>query len=225
MNIILLSLAPVFILAIYIYIRDKYEKEPVSILLKTLFAGAIIVIPVIFVERLLAGLYQSDNIYFSASYRAFVIAGFTEELFKFAALYVLIWTHKEFDELFDGIVYAVFISLGFAGVENIFYVSQFGFSTGLIRAITAVPAHMLFGVAMGYYFGLARFTPGKNTIVFIKALLLPVLLHGLYDFILFSVNTYLLLFFIPYVIYLWYSGLKQIRIHTENSRFRDKSAN
>ena len=223
MNIILLALAPVIILAVYIYIRDKYEKEPISLLLKTLFAGAIIVIPVIYVEQWLGGLCQSDNIYFSASYKAFVIAGFTEEVFKFAALYVLIWAHKEFDELFDGIVYAVFISLGFAGIENIFYVSQFGYSTGLIRAITAVPAHMLFGVAMGYYFGIARFTPGRNTIVFIKALLVPVLLHGLYDFILFSENNYLLFLFFPYIIYLWYSGLKQIKLYTENSRFREKT--
>ncbi len=114
MNLLILATAPVIIILIYVYIRDKYEKEPLGLLLKALLAGALTTIPIILVNSWLEGY----KVYFEGlqqvAYIAFVVAGFVEELFKFAALYLLIWGHREFNEKFDGIVYAVFISLGFA---------------------------------------------------------------------------------------------------------------
>ena len=140
----------------YIWFRDKYDKEPLGMLVKALLIGVLIVVPVIFVEGLLMNQMPQSGKVAEAAYQAFVVAGFTEELFKFMGLYILVWRSRSFNEQFDGIVYAVFVSLGFAGVENVLYVIDGGMQTALIRAITAVPAHAIFGIAMGYYLGIAR---------------------------------------------------------------------
>jgi len=220
MNLLVVALAPVLIILIYVYVRDKYEKEPIGLLVKALLAGALAVIPIMFVEGILSVYGGRFTGYTSVAYTAFVVAAFTEELFKFIALYLVIWKNKEFNEKFDGIVYAVFVSLGFAAVENVMYVFQYGHGTGISRALTAVPGHALFGVAMGYYFGLARLSPENKSKNFLLALLVPIGLHGLYDFILMTEHQYLLIAFIPFLYYLWKSGFKKMKEHSDNSRFR-----
>jgi len=212
MILLTLALAPVFILLVYVYFRDKYDKEPIGLLLKGLFLGALVTIPVVFVESGFSVLGKSLSGFAAAAYHGFVVAGFTEEMFKFLAVMFIFWRHKAFDEKFDGIVYAVFVSLGFAAVENILYVFEHGSGVGVLRALTAVPAHLLFGVAMGFYIGLARFLPDERNKLLLQALYMPMLLHGFYDFILFSNNSLMLLLFIPYIIYLWRSGLRRMRI-------------
>ncbi len=219
MTLLTLALAPVIILLVYVYIRDKYEREPVSLLLKGLGLGALTVIPVIFAERFLQSLPSQSGTLLDPAYTAFIVAGFTEEFFKFLALYFLIWKNPNFNEKFDGIVYAVFVSLGFAGVENIMYVMSNGAQTGYLRALTAVPAHALFGVAMGYYFGLAKFFPKRRFIQMTKAMLIPVLLHGIYDFIIMSQVSWWLIIFLPYLYYLWDNGLRKMRELSDSSRF------
>jgi len=211
MNIALVALAPVLIILIYIYVRDKYEKEPISLLLKSLGLGALIVIPVVFVESLLSAMMPYLSKMGTAFYDAFVVAAFTEELFKFAVLFFLIRKSREFNERFDGIVYAVFISLGFAAVENVLYVYEGGLNVGLLRAFTAVPAHALFGVSMGYYFALSKFETESTNMNMFKALAVPIVLHGIYDFILMTGHPNLLFAFIPFLIYLWWFGLKKIK--------------
>lgn len=180
-DLIILSLAPVAILLAYIWFRDKYEKEPFRMLFTALLIGAFSVIPILFVEKFLMlfiDLFQGTTRVF---WNAFVVAAFTEELFKFLFLYFLIWKSPEFNEKFDGIVYAVYISLGFAAVENIMYVFDFGMHVALVRAITAVPAHFLFGVTMGFFFGQAKFYPGRRKKLIRAALIYPILLHGVYN--------------------------------------------
>ena len=105
MNLLIIALAPVLIILIYVYVRDKYEKEPIGLLIKALFAGAFVVVPIIFVESFLSIYGGMFTGYTSVAYTAFVVAAFTEELFKFIALYIVIWKNKEFNEKFDGIVY------------------------------------------------------------------------------------------------------------------------
>ena len=216
MNLLVLALAPVFIILIYIYVRDKYKKEPIQLLLKALFLGILITIPISFVEGLLSSLYLPATQTGSAFYRAFVVAAFTEELFKYLALFLLIWRHKEFDEHFDGIVYAVFISLGFAAAENVMYIYSYGTQTGYIRAITAVPAHAIFGITMGYFFSLAKFSFQNTSINMFKALAIPILLHGIYDFIIMVEQPLILLAFIPFLIYLWVGGFKKMKALSRN---------
>ncbi len=211
MNYAIVALAPVVIILAFIYVRDKYEKEPLSLLLKSLGLGILIALPVVLIETWLMRIMPVLSDIGIAFYEAFIVAAFTEEVFKFAVLYFLIRKSREFDERFDGIVYAVFISLGFAAIENILYVYDSGITTGLFRAFTAVPAHALFGVSMGYYFALSKFKTEKSNVNMFKALAVPIVLHGIYDFILMTGHPYFLVVFIPFLIYLWWSGLKKIK--------------
>jgi RsiW-degrading membrane proteinase PrsW (M82 family) len=210
MDLVLIALAPVFIIGFYIYYRDKYEKEPLHMLARALLAGVIICFPVIFIERFLSDFAQSFGTYRSV-YDAFVVAAFTEEGFKFLALWLLFWKSSDFDEKFDGLVYAVFISLGFAAFENTLYVLKGGAQVGWIRALTAVPLHALDGAVMGYYFGIAKFFPAFKNKYLRLSFFLPFLLHGIYDFILMAGHPVLLTFFIPFIIFLWITGFKKMK--------------
>ncbi len=220
MSLLILALAPVLLVAFYIYLRDKYEREPIALLVLAFVAGCLIVIPVSIVESRLSVPAQSMQNYASAGWTAFVVAAFTEESFKFLALMILFWDNKNFNEKFDGIVYAVFISLGFAAVENIMYVMDGGASVGILRAFTAVPAHALFGIVMGYQTGLARFFPKEKSWRLFLALALPILLHGIYDFILMSEHPLLLLVFIPFLVFLWIYGFRRMKDLSDRSVFR-----
>jgi RsiW-degrading membrane proteinase PrsW (M82 family) len=222
-NLMFISLAPILIIAFYIYNRDKYEKEPLAFLLKALLAGVLIVIPVVLIERILSSQSEGLEGLSFAAYTAFIVAALTEEGMKFTAFYFFFWRNKNFNERFDGIVYAVYIALGFAGIENILYVFTGGYSVGVIRALTAVPAHALFGIVMGYYFGLAKFNPGRSTFYLVMALFLPYLFHGLYNFLLMGNSPVLITIFIPVFIYFWITGFKKMSIASDASSFRESS--
>jgi RsiW-degrading membrane proteinase PrsW (M82 family) len=220
MVVLLASLAPICIILFYIYFRDKYEREPLGLLLKSVVAGMLVVLPILFVERLLMALMPTLGQIGTAAYHAFVVAGTTEEAFKFLVLYLLVWKSPSFNEQFDGIVYAVFVSLGFAAVENVVYVMEGGMQTAMLRAVTAVPAHALFGITMGYYLGIARRYQELRSSYLIRALLYPILLHGIYDFILMVEIDWLLVLFIPYVIGLYVLGMRKMKILSDNSVFK-----
>jgi RsiW-degrading membrane proteinase PrsW (M82 family) len=220
MKLLILSLAPVFIIAFYVYYRDKYEREPIWLLLKALIAGCLITVPVIFIERFLSSKMPELSNTGTAFYDAFLVAGFTEELFKYIAFILLIWNNKNFNEKFDGIVYAVFISLGFAGIENILYVFQHGEHVGYIRMVISVPAHALFGITMGYYLGLAKFYKKSQRAHLIRSFIYPIVLHGIFDFILMLGNYLLLLIFIPYVLFLYIDGFRRMKNLSKRSVFK-----
>jgi protease PrsW len=211
MTLLTIALAPVLIILVYIYFRDKYEKEPLGLLLKSLIAGALITVPIIFFERIFSFFTGNLTGLSLAAYHSFIVAALTEECLKYLAVYLLIWRNREFNERFDGIVYAVFVSLGFAAVENVIYVLNSGMQTGLLRALTAVPAHALFGITMGFYLGLARFIPEQRKIMLFRAILYPIILHGIYDFLILSGHPVLLILFIPYLIFLWRNGSKKLK--------------
>jgi len=215
------ALAPSAALLCYFYARDKYEKEPRLLLLKAFLLGGVLVIPVLFVEMKLNIFDNSDTNLLAAGYTAFVVAGLVEESFKFLLFFLFIWKTRDFNEMYDGIVYAVFISLGFATVENIAYVLSTGLDTALVRSLTAVPAHALFAVAMGYYLGIAKFAKPQYSRRYIRlGFMIPIVLHGIYDFILFSHKFYMLLLFLPYMMYLWKRGLKNVDELVEFSPFK-----
>lgn len=216
-NLLIIAFAPVLIIAAYIYYRDKYEKEPLNLLIKALAAGGAIVFPVILVEQFLSMFLPLFPGIFNAAYHGFIVAGFTEESFKFLALYLLFWKTNIFNEKFDGIVYATFVALGFAGVENALYVFQYGASVGLTRALTAVPAHAIFGVTMGFYAGQARFYDKHKKELLKKAVWLPMVLHGIYDTILMTGIDWLLIFWFGFIVYLYLSGLKRIKQLSDQS--------
>ena len=215
MHLVIAAIAPVVIIALYIYYRDKYDKEPFAMLAKALVFGMLTVIPVLIMEHFLMEFLPlfDFSTRLSAFYNAFVVAAFSEELWKFIALFYLIWKSKEFDERIDGIVYAVFVSLGFAAVENIMYVMEGGANVAAMRAVLAVPAHALFGVTMGYYYSLSKFATDKPTHkrYYAYAIIYPIIFHGVYDFILMADEPMGMLVFIPFIIYLWKSGFKKIK--------------
>ena len=225
-----IAILPVIILMIFIYRQDKYQKEPIKSLAKA-FIGGMLSIPIDIlivtgIDAALNGTAISNTVFFSA----FLEAGIPEELSKFLIFMIFIWNDKNFDEYFDGIVYATFIGLGFACVENIEYVFSYGFQTGVVRALLSVPGHFLFGVVMGYFLSLAKFHPEKRGTYMISGLLLAMLAHGLFDWLLMVASVLPLVGGIIYLVFiwgdikLWKLGLKYINKQQENSRRQAQEA-
>jgi RsiW-degrading membrane proteinase PrsW (M82 family) len=224
-TLLFISLAPVLIIAFYIYSRDRYEKEPVSLLIRALFIGVLCVLPILLIEWLLTSFYSGPEGINEAAYTAFIVAGLTEEGIKFLALFLFFWRNRNFNEKFDAIIYAVYIALGFAGIENILYVFQGGYSVGLMRALTAVPAHALFGIIMGYNFGLARFNEKYRGLNLIAAFALPFIAHGAYDFLLMSNRPVMMTVFLPLFILYWIVGFRKMKKFSDESVFRNIANN
>ncbi len=220
MNLLILAIAPIVVLLLFMYYRDRYEKEPVKLLIAAFGMGILSILPVLLIESFFSEFTAFFYGTFAVFWQSFVVAATTEEFFKLVLLYWLIWKRADFNETFDGIVYAVFVSMGFAAIENVMYVFDYGPQTGLVRALTAVPAHFLFGATMGFYFGLAKFYPQFKKKLIGAALLYPVLLHGVYDFILMSGNPFMLLLFIPFVFFMWHYGIKKIKMLSEKSIYQ-----
>jgi len=220
MYLLLLALAPAIILMMYVYFRDKYEKEPVKLILKGILLGAIVIFPVGLVENYLMGFGAGLPKIPKAAYDGFIVAGFTEESFKYFMVFILIWRNRNFNEKFDGIVYAVSVALGFAAIENLFYVfSNNSMQVGILRAFTAVPGHTIFGIVMGFYLGLARFSEKDRGKWLLRAFIVPFLLHGVYDFLIMSGHPVLLLAFIPFLVYMYRVGLRRMRELNQQSVF------
>ncbi len=218
----IIAITPGIALALSVYFTDRYDKEPISLLMKVFVLGALSVIPTAIVERFLS----SFNIFgglLGAAYTAFIVAGLTEEYFKRAVVLKTAFPHKAFDEKLDGIVYASFSALGFATVENVMYV-VFRFTAnphiGLYRGVFSVPAHMLFAITMGYYLSLARFAhSGKENRMYLrKAFIVPALLHGGFNFILMANIPAVFFVLIPYVIYLWIINLRKLNEYYSESK-------
>ena len=219
MDALLIALGPVAVIACYIWLRDKYEREPVRMLLFSLLAGVLIIFPAIVVEKLINAFGEPLEGFAAAGWRAFAVAGFTEESLKYLALFLLIWKSPEFNDKYDGIVYGTFISLGFAGVENLTYVLREGYAAGMMRAVTAVPAHAIFGIIMGFYFGLAKFYPKKRNSMKLKSLFIPMFLHGVYDFILMTNIDWLWFVFLGLLVFLFITGLRIMKNLSASSYF------
>lgn len=187
MTIFIVSIAPIFIVLLYIYFKDKFEKEPFPFLLKNFFLGAFLSVLITIVLTYLANqvfTITDETSLFQQFIKAFFIVGLVEELSKYLIVKYHAQTHEEFNEPFDGIVYAVVISMGFAAVENLLYAFQFGMDTAILRAISAVPAHATFGILMGYFMGKAKFS-NQRLLYNLLGLITAILFHGTYDFFLF----------------------------------------
>lgn len=218
-----ISILPVILLMIYIYRQDKYEKEPFGMLILTFLGGCFSIALDLLLVSIINSIYTSDTVFYSA----FMEAGFPEEICKFAMLLLIVWRSKHFNEPMDGIVYAAFVGLGFACIENILYVFSNGVSTGIMRAIISVPGHFLFGVLMGYFFSLAKFSQEKTPLLLLSVLV-PACAHGLFDWLLMSLDHFstfgqaiIIVLFIVGDIVLWVVGVRYIRKHREDSPFKN----
>lgn len=193
--VLIAALAPVAVLIYYIYRRDKYQKEPVKELLKAFGLGIMSVFASLIISTPLGsmGIYGNEpSTLWGALSTSFFGAAVPEEIAKFLMFWLLVRKNRFFDERMDGIVYASVVSLGFAAVENIMYlVSNYEswLAVGISRALFSVPAHFFFGVLMGYYYSLYRFCPSESKAYGWLILGAPIIAHGLFDTVLFSVNV------------------------------------
>ncbi len=183
-----LAIAPGAAISIYVYFRDRYEKEPLNLLVQSFLAGFVIVAVAAVIEVMYSYVFVLDELNIAhTAINNFFFIGFTEESCKYYCLYKIAYTKPDFNEPFDGIVYAVMVSMGFATSENILYVMNGGVSVGILRVFSAVPAHATFGVLMGYFVGLAKFRKQSKPYLLI-GLFTATIFHGAYDFFL-SINN------------------------------------
>lgn len=187
MLLLALAIAPGIAISLFIYSRTKYRKEALRYLFVAFVFGMLATLPALVLEFLSADVRDDPfhHSIFSFAWYAYVVVALSEEGSKYLVLRFYAYPKKFFSKPFDGILFAVMIGMGFATVENIEYVRQFGWSTGVNRFFLSVPAHASFAVLMGYYVGLAKFRPGRSLLLMVKGLLIAVLLHGSFDFFLF----------------------------------------
>lgn len=250
MPLIAIALLPAIVLCVYVFRKDRLEKEPIGLLLKLLFFGALSCIPAIFAELAVQGVIQSffspavmadiesgiargtNEFYTYSFFEYFIGVALVEELVKFLFLIWITKKNREYNCVFDGLIYAVFVSLGFAAFENVFYVLENGITVGIMRAFLSVPGHMFFGVMMGYYYSLWHvtdkaafiergliqrgivtprsgiFDSGKHKTM---CLLVPVLAHGLYDFCCVIGTGWSIILLLAFVIFMYVRCFKTIR--------------
>lgn len=184
MLLLALALAPVTVIIWYILFKDKLNKEPWKMLFRTFVFGIVSIIPAIILEVVGSQYLGPVDNAGKAWIEAFIIVALSEELCKYFFLRKFVFKRSEFDEPYDGIVYAVMISMGFAALENVMYVFQGGVTAAILRMFTAVPAHAMFGILMGYWVGRAKM---ENKPIFnLIGLGSAILFHGLYDLFLLS---------------------------------------
>lgn len=224
---IIVSILPIVLIGLFIYKNDR-RKESSKFLFKLFICGFSSCFPAVILELILSSFLPNMeymNIYQIFLYSFFVIA-LSEELCKWFFVYKISYHHDEFDSLYDMIVYASFVALGFACFENIMYVSSNGIITGIFRAVSAVPGHVCDGIFMGSYLSLAKINEirGNNQLskkYKIYSIVVPVIIHGIYDFCLFSGSFLLVGIFLVYVIALFVICFKKVKkISANNIKFK-----
>lgn len=228
---VLVSILPVAVLMVLMYLLDKYQREPFKSLVKAFLGGAIGAFFITILFCILTFNVDFDNI--PRWVDNFICTGLVEELSKFTIFMLFIWRDKHFDEYFDGIVYASFISIGFACTENICYVvTEYyewhslsdALDLALIRALYCVPGHFLYGIILGFFLSLAKFKKKKRLLYLLTGLFIVVLFHGLWDYLIDLLihksvtNTFYFIVSDTLDVILWVLGVIFIRRHLTNSK-------
>ena len=223
------AVLPALFLLRYVYRADRLEKEPAGLLISLVFYGILATFAAIITEQVGETLLARFLPAYSMAYNVllyFVVVALSEEGFKYLLLKKRTWRSGEFNCQFDGVVYAVFVSLGFALWENISYVAMYGLGTAAVRAVTAVPGHACFGAFMGAFYGLAKRYDnlgdwGRSRQCRRLAVLVPVVLHGAYDFIAtleFDGYAWIFVAFVAVLFFLTYRMIKRL---SRDDRFID----
>ncbi len=189
--ILALALGPGVFWTWYFYRRDRFEPEPAALVIKIFFLGALVTLPVAFIEGLL-GLFIASPLVMGV-----IVAPIVEECGKFQVVRRFAYRNIEFDEPMDGIVYAASAALGLASLENVLYVftayitsPSLAVGTIIVRAIFSVPGHALFSSVWGYALGRAKFMAAERRgAVVIRGLILGMVLHGIFNLLLISAEV------------------------------------
>jgi len=214
------AIGPALFWLLYFYRKDKYEPEPLSWIVKIFLLGALIVIPIAIGESI-SGIFVSEFMIFV------IVAPVMEECGKFFVVKKYVYQTSEFNEPVDGIIYAVAAALGFASLENIFYIFSIPstelaalFWVVILRAVLSVPGHALFSSIVGYSLGIAKFGKPQDTPkIIITGLAGAIVFHALFNYFLMGFVGFALLLLIV-IPFLWWLVQRNIRNALEKSRFR-----
>ncbi len=225
--ILYLSILPSILLGIHIYNMDKIEKEPRGLLIRLFSCGLLSTFLTLLISDISGYFFpilNSDSTEIPVLLlNNFIGIALVEEFSKWIFLGLNTWNNKEFNHYYDGIVYAVFVSLGFATLENILYVfgSESSIVVAIVRALLAVPGHVFNGVFMGYFYALAKKgylekNKGKYFGNMFLSLLVPTLTHGFYDFCLTADRPFLIVIFFVYIVCLYVYAFVRIAKSSKN---------
>lgn len=212
---------PVLLVLYYFWHKDTGEKEPPALMRAVFFWGLFAILPVALIELALqmsVALVSPNPSIVVGIVSPFLFIALPEEFAKFLVVKKVAFDHHKFNEIMDGITYCVLASMGFALLENVLYTFQYGVSTGILRAFTAVPAHALFSGIMGYYIGCAKFKKDPKMVqnLLRKGIIAGVVFHGLYDFLLMSGVLVLILLVFPLMMFMWTKLSKAVKLAHAN---------
>ena len=217
MSTLLITIVPSILILLYFFLSDKF-KEPKGSIALVFFLGICICLPAGYINSFMENNFKdifSERLLFS-----FLGPAWCEELLKFIILYFIVLKRNEFNERMDGIVYGVAVSLGFATLENYEYVFILAekweiepYTMAILRSYSAVPMHGLLGCVMGFYFGMYSFTANKKYLIL--CLLIPFIIHGLYNFLNYPYHFMILGVLTIYTVIL-HSNLKKLQESKRN---------
>ncbi len=214
-----LALIPGILIIIYIFRMDRMEHEPIPLLIRLIILGAVSCAPAAFLETQIDPFLQghAEGTLMNAIMVAFFSAGLMEEVCKFLFLKIGSWRSREFNCTFDGVVYGVSVAIGFACLENVMYVLDGGLQVALMRAVLSVPLHAFCGAFMGAFYGRAKKAAiegnrGKATSLQIQGVIIPIIVHGLYDTFAMWNNDLGFYLLIGFVIVMYIVGLRVINV-------------
>ena len=216
MNLIL-AIVPPILIAYYVYQQDKFDREPKGLIIKSFLFGCLSVIPILILEIIF-----NQNLFPNLFIYMFCGVALVEEGMKYFFLKKYLFNRPEFNEPLDGIVYAVMVSLGFATVENISYVlgaQEQGANVAILRMFSAIPLHAACGVIMGYFVGMAKFNKDNCNILLLIGVLIPTLVHAIYNYFLLLGQVQILSFVALFVAI--YFSRKAIKLHQKDSQIRN----
>ena len=219
------ALLPPLFLMWKVYQNDTIEKEPAGLLVKIFVFGMISTIPAMILETVgqavLDGVLGIPGGRFYNLLMYFIVVAGAEELVKYLAMRISTWRNENFNYVFDGVVYGVAAALGFAALENLLYVLDGGLATAGMRALTSIPIHCICGVYMGHYYGIAKSADynGESAVcgkMKRRAFLIPILIHGAYDFIVSDPEEMFILLFFIYVIIVDVFAIRSLKKYSKN---------
>lgn len=222
---ITLAILPSLIIAILLYLSDKKEREPIGELIKAFFLGIVSIIITLGVSYIFdITKIDVDNLdMMGLAIYSFISIALIEETSKWLMAHIFVRKNHNFNYMYDGIMYFSYVSLGFATVENILYIASSGLQAALVRSVTTVPAHVFFAMASGYYYTLAVKEKFKNNNqlkirYYILSIIMPIFLHGFFDFCLLTKNYMFLLVFLVFVVSLYIISIGNARKVEKNDR-------
>lgn len=217
---VFVAVIPAIILMVLVYQQDKIEHEPVGLIIRLFLYGCastfLAMILEMIASRIITAAIPDTSSWLYLIINNFIGVAIIEEGCKLLFCRLGTWNNPEFNYRYDGIVYAVAVSLGFAALENIEYVFNFGIQVAPSRGLLAIPLHCICGIFMGHFYGQAKMAevrgyPGAEKRNNFFSLFVPMMLHGFYDFAASSENDIITIIFFVYVIVLDIIAFRSVR--------------